>query len=148
MTAPPDFRALCSEMLKAWDSDEKYCMENHDAVCELLELTRAALDTPPPTPANTLMVIEHTPPVPPDALKWQWYQRRTGTEFEDMDLAAAWGWEQAIPEREELARLLAELANALRLNVPEAWDWPVPTGVSILHDRARAAAERLRGGGE
>jgi hypothetical protein len=48
-------------------------------------------------------------------------------------------------EREELAGLLAELANALRLNVPGAWDWPVPTGVSILHDRARAAAERLRG---
>jgi hypothetical protein len=49
-------------------------------------------------------------------------------------------------DRAELAELLAELANALRLNVPQAWDWPIPTGVTILHDRARAAAERLGGG--
>jgi hypothetical protein len=92
------------------------------------------------------------PPVPPDALKWQWYQRRTGTEFEDMDLAAAWGWEQAIPERKELVQLMIDLANEndewQRANELFLDGGSIRAGwLADLSDQARAAAERLRGGG-
>jgi len=102
---------------------------------------------------------QHAPPVPPRELRAQWINDcpilspgatggpmlRIGTDWTGaLNKAAAWGWEQAIPEREELAGLLDELAGALH-------------GYSILHpthcadvqsQRARAAAERLRGGGE
>jgi len=88
-----------------------------------------------------------TPPVPPDDSSVTINLADHGGEELATRLIFEAGYKQAIPEREELAALLAELANALRWNVPEAWDWPVPPGVSILHDRARAAAERLRGGG-
>jgi len=116
-----------------------------------------------------MQMAEHAPPVPPDDLRARWFMDcASGEKFNTRrhaDKAAAWGWEQAISdskpfilpaltdnggvilgpaEREELAGLLTELAGALR-------------GYSILHpthcadvqsQRARAAAERLRGGGE
>jgi Mn-dependent DtxR family transcriptional regulator len=66
------------------------------------------------------------------------------------DKAAAWGYEQAIPEREELAALLQELApQVAELANLLARDGFInhSRGVYGLADRARAAAERLRGGG-
>jgi hypothetical protein len=47
MSNPTDWRALCAELLRAWDSDSKYC-ENHAALVELLERARAALSQPEP----------------------------------------------------------------------------------------------------
>ena len=41
----PDFRALCAELLAAWDSDPKYC-DDHAALVALLERARAALPVP------------------------------------------------------------------------------------------------------
>jgi hypothetical protein len=60
------------------------------------------------------------------------------------DKAAAWGWEQAIPEREELAGLLNELLNEIQYGV-DVCDLTLDSDTLIA--RARAAAERLRGGG-
>jgi hypothetical protein len=45
MSKPTDFRELCAELLRAWDSDSKYC-ENHAALVELLERARTALSQP------------------------------------------------------------------------------------------------------
>jgi len=59
--------------------------------------------------------------------------------------SAAWGWEQAIPEREDLATLLMELAKYLE--IPDIELGIIPSKNRKLADRARAAAERLRGGG-
>jgi hypothetical protein len=106
------------------------------------------------------MAPKHAPPVPPGELTARWndeYKRLpysasfpSGTFSKYVaHQAAAWGWEQAIPEREELAGLLqeltpqvAELANLL------AGDGFTNDAQSVyeLADRARAAAERLRGG--
>jgi hypothetical protein len=92
-----------------------------------------------------------TPPVPPDDLIAKWddeyerlpysasFPRRTGSKYVARQ-AAAWGWEQSIPEREELAGLLMEMAETLG-----RWE---RLSSSPLQDRARAAAERLRGGGK
>jgi len=90
---------------------------------------------------------QHAPPVPPDKLTARWndeykrlpYSARfpSGTFSKYVaHQAAAWGWEQAIPEREELAGLLMELSDEAKAD-----------GLHALSARTRAAAERLRGGG-
>jgi hypothetical protein len=133
-------------------------------------------------------MAEHTPPVPPRELRAQWTNDcpilspgatggpmlRIGTDWTGaLNMAAAWGYEQAIPdsepfilpaltdnggvilgpaEREELAALLMELGQ----EVEEEAD-ALCSGENIhpeteshaenlreLRDRARAAAERLR----
>jgi len=98
-----------------------------------------------------------TPPVPPRELRAQWINDcpilspgatggpmlRIGTDWTIVNnKAAAWGWEQAIPEREELAGLLERAWSAIDFHV----DHNEPD--FALRDELRAAAERLRGGGE
>jgi hypothetical protein len=88
-------------------------------------------------------------PVPPDDLRARWFMDCASGEFfntmRHADKAAAWGWEQAIPEREDLATLLMELAKYLE--IPDIELGIIPSKNRKLADRARAAAERLRGGG-
>jgi len=104
------------------------------------------------------------PPVPPRELRAQWINDcpilspgatggpmlRIGTDWKIVNnKAAAWGWEQAIPEREELAGLLQELTpQVTELANLLAGDGFTNDAQSVyeLADRARAAAERLRGG--
>jgi hypothetical protein len=99
-------------------------------------------------------MADSTPPVPPDELKEKWLDEWDSDscppvpfvcpEPTDMawffsDRAAAWGYAQAIPEREELAELLARLADELHSQtcLYEGYSHPL-----VLE--ARAAAERLR----
>jgi hypothetical protein len=64
----------------------------------------------------------------------------------DLVLADAADWiAQAIPEREKLAELLVELAKYLE--IPDMQLGIIPSKNRKLADRARATAERLRGGG-
>jgi hypothetical protein len=106
-------------------------------------------------------MTDPTPPVPPDELidhcykTWVRAVDARPARFYLAERFAAWGWEQAIPEREELAGLLMELGQ----EVEEEAD-ALCSGENIhpeteshagnlreLRDRARAAAARLRGGG-
>jgi hypothetical protein len=121
---------------------------------------------------------EHTPPVPPDDLRARWFMDcASGEKFNTRrhaDKAAAWGWEQAISdskpfilpaltdnggvilgpaEREELAGLLLDLAAIASIHgrlfeTGEPGNMSHAANVYAAADRARAAAERLRGGGE
>jgi hypothetical protein len=106
------------------------------------------------------MTTEHAPPVPPDDLKEKWLDEWESDscpvvpfvcpEPTDMawffsDRAAAWGWEQAIPEREELAELIGDLLY--EVEHAEA-NCGLLLDDTTLTARARAAAERLRGGGQ
>ena len=103
------------------------------------------------------MTAEHAPPVPPRELRAQWINDcpilspgatggpmlRIGTDWTGVsNKAAAWGWEQAIPEREELAGLLMEADSVIECHV----DHHDPD--YAVRQLLRAAAERLRGGGE
>jgi hypothetical protein len=106
---------------------------------------------------------EPTPPVPPrrilDQCSLDFFTDDSSgmmaIEF-GFRQGATWGYEQAIPEREELAQLLMELGQ----EVEEEAD-ALCSGENIhpeteshagdlreLRNRARAAAERLRGGGQ
>jgi len=93
-----------------------------------------------------------TPPVPPDELIAEWedeYGRLpysasfpcgTASKYVARQ-AAAWGRDQAIPEREELAGLLMEADSVIECHV----DHHDPD--YAVRQLLRAAAERLRGGG-
>jgi hypothetical protein len=97
-----------------------------------------------------------TPPVPSDGTSMTINLADHGGEELAIRLIFDAGYKQAIPEREELAALLMELGQ----EVEEEAD-ALCSGENIhpeteshaenlreLRDRARAAAERLRGGGE
>jgi hypothetical protein len=92
---------------------------------------------------------QHAPPVPPDELVGKWKDEYTRIGFAArypigtcskliVHQAAAWGWEQAIPEREELAGLLERAWSAIDFHV----DHNEPD--FALRDELRAAAERMR----
>jgi hypothetical protein len=78
---------------------------------------------------------------------------RIGTDWTGVsNKAAAWGWEQAIPEREELAGIIDGLLQFAFEFITHGDVIPVDepgeeTFCEFLA-RARAAAERLRGGGK
>jgi hypothetical protein len=89
-------------------------------------------------------------PVPPDELYQDLYNEYMDKvivgeecggrhEFYILRQAAAWGYAQAMQEREEFISLCAELLQCLEY-LDRAYDVPVPAG---LLDRA---AKRLRGG--
>jgi hypothetical protein len=84
-------------------------------------------------------------PVPPDELMAQWWSEDVPVEprwSRHMAMrGAAWGWEQAIPEREELAGLLMEADSVIECHV----DHHDPD--YAVRQLLRAAAERLREGG-
>jgi len=90
-----------------------------------------------------------TPPVPPDGTSMTINLADHGGEELATRLIFEAGYKQAIPEREELA----ELITSLSVTASELYLWTDPSEVpgsedfSKLLDRARAAAERLRGGG-
>jgi hypothetical protein len=92
-------------------------------------------------------------PVPPDELIEEWDDNahvkslHTPTIFKlIVKQAAAWGHAQAMQEREELRELLTELAKYLE--IPDMQLGIIPSKNRKLATRARAAAERLRGGGQ
>ena len=96
-------------------------------------------------------------PVPPDELMDHLYAdaAKLGESVDEYVIAehfAAWGYAQAIPEREELAGLLRSLsihcdhyAASLQGQSPAYANWAQQTRDDAA--RARAAAERLGGGG-
>jgi hypothetical protein len=109
------------------------------------------------------MITTPTPgaPVPPQRLRHEWIDLsplyrasnagepvRIGTDWDAaMGKAAAWGHAQAMPEREELIKLLCKsacIADSYRVE-PD----PTPDRKTLGHHArdCRAAAERLRGGG-
>jgi hypothetical protein len=99
-------------------------------------------------------MTEHAPPVPPDDLRARWFMDcASGEKFNTRrhaDKAAAWGWEQAMQEREELAGIIDELLQFTHECLMHGDVIPVDEpGEETFSDflaRARAAAERLRGG--
>jgi hypothetical protein len=88
-------------------------------------------------------------PVPPDDLKAEWLKTPTpGPVFcmdAPLDAAAAWGYAQAIPEREKLAALLTKAHDSLRHC---GYNTHPQVGQSLLALAAEchAATERLGGG--
>jgi hypothetical protein len=93
-----------------------------------------------------LTTTKPTPPVPPDDLRARWFMDcASGEKFNTRrhaDKAATWGWEQAIPEREELESAYADAISALRYIEQQHGRL-----YGVGWDRLYAAAERLRGGG-
>jgi hypothetical protein len=103
---------------------------------------------------------QHAPPVPPappSLLVNKILEESQGHACPPRYAAnqfAAWGWEQAIPEREELAGLLSELADKAKehagMVAAESYsDEPYSDEAEAIYrlaSRAGAAAERLRGG--
>ena len=91
-------------------------------------------------------------PVPPDELKVEWLSILTPGPVicmdAPLDAAAAWGYAQAMQERQELAVLLRR-----SIKIAEAWAFECSPSTAALNqldrhaDQARAAVERLRGGG-
>jgi hypothetical protein len=84
--------------------------------------------------------------VPPDELMAQWWSEDVPVEprwSRHMAMrGAAWGWEQAIPEREKLESAYADAISALRYIEQQHGRL-----YGVGWDRLYAAAERLRGGG-
>ena len=94
-------------------------------------------------------------PVPPDELirygvLWRGPTEPTCEPMED-GYWTPWHIAQAriakaMQEREELAEIISKLLEMVERHWGD-YDEPIPSGVTILHDRACAAAERLGGGG-
>jgi hypothetical protein len=86
---------------------------------------------------------QHAPPVPPD--EWMMQRCDSWGEFSRAHIkeAAAWGWEQAIPDREKLESAYADAISALRYIEQQHGRL-----YGVGWDRLYAAAERLRGGGQ
>jgi hypothetical protein len=90
------------------------------------------------------------PGVPVPTVEWlgRRFNEKGYFSRSNMEEAAAWGYEQAIPEREKLINLLCEsakIADSYR-NIPSPEYGMLSLGVHAM--QCRAAAARLRGGGE